>query len=122
MSNFPSWEHAGIVVHLFPKWELDYAPIMKLLGKNVLITFMMKHADARKKVESLVAEIEGAEWSTPHDVKKQYPTASIIGNQNVVFNVRGNRYRIHVRVAYRTGRVLVIQAGTHQEYDAWNIE
>ena len=95
---------------------------MKLHGKNVLMAFMTKHADARKQVESLVAEIEGAEWSTPHDVKKQYPTASIIGKGNVVFNIRGNRFRIHVIVAYRTGKVLVIQAGTHQEYDAWKIE
>ena len=95
---------------------------MKLHGKNVLIDFITKHADARKGVESLMAEIEGSHWSTPHDVRGQYPTASIIGKGNIVFNVRGNMFRVHVKVAYRTGIVLVIRAGTHQEYDTWKFE
>ena len=93
---------------------------MTLLGKKQLQEFKEKHTDARPQVESWEAEVEEEQWSTPQDLKARYPKASIIGNQKVVFNICGNRYRLWVQVNYKSKIVLVI--GTHKEYDKWNID
>src|SRR5262249_36000473 len=95
---------------------------MKLIGKPTLREFMKKRADARSQIESWEAEVEEAEWKTPLDLKQRYPKASLIGNQQVVFNICGNRYRLWVSVAYQAGIVVVKQVGTHKEYDGWKIK
>jgi mRNA interferase HigB len=95
---------------------------MKLLGKKILNDFKQKHADAQSQIESLIAEIEEAEWNTPHDLKSRYPKASLIGDQQVVFNICGNRYRLLAQVSYKNEMVLVRKVGTHKEYDNWNID
>ena len=94
---------------------------MKLLGKKILNDFKQKHADVQSQIESWIAEIEEAEWNTPHDLKSRYPKASLIGNQQVVFDICGNKYRLLVQVSYKNGMVLVKKVGTHKEYDNWNI-
>lgn len=94
---------------------------MKLLGKKVLYDFKEKHADARSQIDSWEAEAEEAQWSTPHDLKSRYPRASLTGNQQVVFNICGNKYRLWVQVNYKNGIVLIKKIGTHKEYDNWNI-
>lgn len=94
---------------------------MKLLGKPTLREFTDRYADARSQVESWVAEVEEAGWKTPLELKGRYPKASLIGDQQVVFNICGNRYRLWVSVAYRTGVVVVRKIGTHKEYDGWQI-
>lgn len=94
---------------------------MKLLGKKILDDFKQKHVDAQSQIESWKAEIEEAKWNTPHDLKSRYPKASLIGNQQVVFDICGNKYRLLVQVSYKNGMVLVKKVGTHKEYDNWNI-
>jgi len=95
---------------------------MIILGKNKLQQFSGKHADTRSLVESWVSEVEDECWDTPHDLKQKYPKASVLGGQNVVFDIGGNRYRIWVKVEYKSRIVFVKEAGTHKEYDKWNIE
>lgn len=94
---------------------------MRLLAKAKLREFMKGHADARSQLESWEAEVEAAEWKTPLDVKKRYPKASVIGNQQIVFDIRGSRYRLWVTIAYRTGIVMIREIGTHKDYDRWEI-
>lgn len=94
---------------------------MRLLAKAKLREFMKDHADARSQLESWEAEVEEADWKTPLGVKKRYPKASVIGNQQVVFDIRGNKYRLWATVAYRTGVVMIREVGTHKDYDDWEI-
>ena len=94
---------------------------MKVLGKERVLEFISKHADAKKAVESLVLEIESADWKTPNDITAKYPKASIIGNGSVVFNICGNKYRIWLKITYRNGIAIIIRIGTHKEYDRWEI-
>jgi len=82
---------------------------------------MNNHADARSQLDSWEAEVEMVYWKTPLDVKQRFPKASVIGNQQVVFNICGNKYRLWVTVAYQTGIVMVKEIGTHKEYDGWKI-
>lgn len=93
---------------------------MKLVGRNRLDEFCAKHSDARTWIENWVADVEAAEWATPHQLKAKYPSASLLGGGRTVFNVRGNSYRLEVIVAYGTSTVVMLWAGTHAEYDERN--
>lgn len=94
---------------------------MKLLGKKLLHDFKEEHADARSQIESWEVEVEEAQWSTPHDLKGRYPKASLAKDQQVIFNLCWNKYRLLVQVNYKNGMVLIKKIGTHKEYDNWNI-
>lgn len=65
-----------------------------------------------------VTEVKKATWKSPADIKAQYTTASILKSRRVVFNIKGNDYRIIVAVAYSVGFVFVKFIGTHKQYDA----
>ena len=94
---------------------------MKLLGKTLLHDFKEKHADARSQIESWEAEVDKAQWYTPHDLKKRYPKASIVKDQQVIFDICKNKYRLLVLVNYKNRIVLIKKIGTHKEYDNWKI-
>jgi mRNA interferase HigB len=93
---------------------------MKVAGREQLETFCRKHTDARAWIEHWLAEAEEALWTTPRHIKRRYASASFLARNVVVFNVKGNSYRLETIVAYRTGVVLVTWIGTHAEYDARN--
>ena len=95
---------------------------MRLTGKERLQKFREKHSDARSQLDSWIAEVESADWKTPHDLKVRYPKASVLGKQQVIFDICWNKYRIWVKVAYQTGIVVIKAVGTHKEYDKWKIE
>lgn len=95
---------------------------MKLIGKKILHVFKEKHADARSQIESWIIEIEEGTWNTPHELKQRYPKASIVRNQQVIFNICRDKYRLLTQVNYKNGIVLVQKMGTHKEYDKWNID
>jgi mRNA interferase HigB len=95
---------------------------MRLTGKERLHKFRGKHSDARSQLDSWVAEVENADWKTPNDLKVRYPKASILGTQEVIFDICWNKYRIWVKVAYQTGIVVIKAVGTHKEYEKWKIE
>lgn len=95
---------------------------MKVIGKGALDEFKFRHADAHSQVDSWLAEVEIADWEKPLDVKEQYPKASILSGNQVVFDLKGNRYRILVKVNYENKIILVKKAGTHDEYMKWVID
>lgn len=89
---------------------------MILVGRPTLRQFTNKHADAREWINAWIAEIEKAKWKDPQDVKRQYVHASILADNIVIFNVKGNSYRLEVQLAYNTGIITVKWIGTHAEY------
>jgi mRNA interferase HigB len=89
---------------------------MRVLGKHHLEAFKKRHANARATVDAWLAEAELADWNSPNDIKARYRSASFLPNNRVVFNLKGNRYRLDVKVTYNTKLVLVKRIGTHAEY------
>jgi mRNA interferase HigB len=63
------------------------------------------------------AEAKAAKWASPQDVKKRYANASVIANNRIVFNIKGNDFRLIVAIAYKVQYVYVKFIGTHAEYD-----
>ncbi len=93
---------------------------MKLAGRNVLTVFKQKHADVRSQVDEWEQEAKEAAWSTPQDIKRRYSSASFLSGNRVVFNLKGTKYRLRVKVSYQNQVVFIEKAGTHQEYMKWS--
>ena len=64
-----------------------------------------------------IVDVQGSTWRTPQDIKARYSTVSFLPDNVVIFNVRGNNYRLAVRIAYGVHVVLIQWIGTHAEYD-----
>ena len=93
---------------------------MRITGRNVLEVFCRKYVGARGWIEHWLADAETATWRTPADIRNSYATASFLPGGVVIFNVKGNSYRLEAVVAYQTGAVIVTWAGTHTAYDRRN--
>ena len=94
---------------------------MKIVNRKILVDFKQRHADAISQVNSWEAEAGEAVWSSPQDIKKRYAAASFLANNHVVFNIRGNKYRLLVQLSYNNKIIFIMKAGTHDEYMKWNI-
>lgn len=93
---------------------------MKVLDRERLERFCRRHSDARGWIENWLADVESAAWRTPQDIRRRYASASFLAAGVVIFNVKGNAYRLEVTVAYRTSVVAIDWIGTHRAYDERN--
>ena len=89
---------------------------MRIAGREKLDDFVRAHAAARAWIENWIADTEKAQWRTSRDIKSSYASASLLAGNVVIFNVKGNHYRLVVLVAYNTGVVVIRWAGTHAQY------
>ncbi|MFD2515976.1 type II toxin-antitoxin system HigB family toxin [Pontibacter locisalis] len=90
---------------------------MRVIAKRTLRDFWEKHADSEQQLKAWYNEAEQADWKSANDIKKDYPSASILENNRMVFNIKGNNYRLIVRINYKYGVVWIRFIGTHVEYD-----
>ena len=93
---------------------------MKVVGRKCLEDFIQRHADVRSQVDAWLCEAEEAEWKTPQDVKDRYQQASFLSKNRVIFNLKGNNYRLEVKVSYTSRIILIIRIGSHAEYSKWD--
>lgn len=91
---------------------------MHIVSLKALRLFWEKHPDAEQPLRAWYVIAKRAKWQTPADVKADYSTASIVSNNRVVFNIKGNTYRLVAAIAYPQGRLFVRFVGTHAEYDS----
>jgi mRNA interferase HigB len=89
--------HALLYWHYFPFWE--------------------RHNDCRQQLSAWFLEASTSKWKGPSDIKRLYPSASFLANNRVVFNIKGNNYRLAVKINYDYGMVWIRFVGTHAEYD-----
>ena len=90
---------------------------MKIVSVKVLREFWVHFPDAEQHLKAWVDEVKKADWNQPADIKEKYRNASILKNRRVVFNIKGNDYRLIVAVNYRFGIAYIRFVGTHAEYD-----
>jgi len=94
---------------------------MRLVGQRLLDEFAGLHAEIRGPLDAWVCEVEDADWVGPADIKARYPSASILSDNRVVFNIKGNKYRIETKISFEIKVVLVKRIGTHAEYSKWKL-
>ncbi|GEO07410.1 toxin RelE [Adhaeribacter aerolatus] len=90
---------------------------MRVIAKRTLRDFWEKHADSEQQLKAWYNEAEQADWKSPNEIKKNYPSASILEDNRIVFNIRGNNYRLIVRINFKYAIVWIRFIGTHAEYD-----
>ena len=92
---------------------------MRVIARRTLREFWERpgHRDAEQPLRAWFAEARRATWRGPAEIKATYRNASFVGNDRVVFNVGGNKYRLVVAVKYSARIVFVRFVGTHEEYD-----
>jgi mRNA interferase HigB len=90
---------------------------VRVIAKRTLRDFWLSHADSEQQLKAWYNEAEQADWNAPSEIKKTYPSASILEDNRVVFNIKGNTYRLIVRINYKYGIVWIRFIGTHAEYD-----
>ncbi len=94
---------------------------MRLVGKELLAEFERRHGDIKGPVRAWIDEVEEADWKGPADIKARYPSASFLRENRVVFNIKGNKYRIETKVSYEIKVVPARRIGTHAEYSKWTL-
>ena len=90
---------------------------MRIFNKSAVEFYAQLHAPARDGLRAWYAEAIEAVWLTPVYVKAQFPKASIIANNRVVFDIAGNRYRLIVSMNYKFQAGYIKFFGTHAQYD-----
>jgi mRNA interferase HigB len=102
---------------LDPVTGAGYNLSMRIISRKCLKEFWETHHDARQSLQAWLNDIKRAEWKSPQDIKDVYRNASFLANNRVVFNIKGNCYRLVVVVQYTHGILYIRFVGTHGDYD-----
>ena len=101
---------------------------MRIIARRTLKAFVASrsgHRDQpalRAELDAWFAEVRRAKWSNTADVRRHYRTASVVSADRIVFNIKGNDYRLVVSVDFEKGIVWIKWIGTHKDYDLIDVE
>jgi len=92
---------------------------MRVIAKKTLKDFYENslYSDSKSSLEAWYKEALKANWNNPNQIKEQYTSASVVGNNRIVFNIHGNKYRLIVKINYDAQIVFMRFIGTHKQYD-----
>ena len=95
---------------------------MKILVKKTILYYVKKYPIAQMQLLIWHTEFSKHEFSNFNELKKVYGNASVVNNERVVFNIKGNDFRLVVSINFLQTACYVIWFGTHKEYDNINVE
>jgi len=90
---------------------------LRVIAQKIIRDFWTKHADSESQLKSWYHEAKKAHWKNPAEIKREFPSASILPDNRVVFNIKGNHYRLIVKLNYDYQVIWIRFIGTHKEYD-----
>ncbi|OJV14637.1 MAG: addiction module toxin RelE [Dyadobacter sp. 50-39] len=91
--------------------------MFNIIARRTLLKYCMMYPTAANALREWYSEIETADFNTFNELKVQYPNASIVGDDRMVFNIMGNRFRLIVRIMFKYKGIQIKWFGTHSEYD-----
>ena len=94
----------------------------RIFSKGTLRNYWEKHADCEQYLKTWYGTAMNADWKSPNDVKKTYSSASILKGGRIVFNIKGNYYRLVTRINFEKQWMFIRFIGTHTEYDKIDAE
>ena len=94
---------------------------MRVIAKKILRDFWEKHSDCEQQLKSWYQEASDAEWKSPIEIKSEYPSASIINDNWIVFNINGNNYRLIIKIYYDYQIIWIRFIRAHIKYDRINV-
>ena len=108
-----------IIVVTFLLYLYKYLKL-KIFSRGTLRDFWNKHADCEYQLKTWYRETEKSNWKTINELKSEYPNASILKDNRIVFNIKGNDYRLVVKFNFEYQLAWIRFIGTHGEYDKIN--
>jgi mRNA interferase HigB len=93
---------------------------LRVIAKKVLRDFWIKHNSCESQLKAWYHEANKAKWRTPKEIKLEFPSASFLQDNRVVFNIKGNDFRLIVKINYDYGIIWIRFIGTHRQYDTIN--
>jgi mRNA interferase HigB len=90
---------------------------MRILSKKTLREFWMKHADCEQQLLIWYDEVKKSDYQSDRDVIGSFANSRAIGNNRFVFKIKGNHYRLIVKINFELKTIWIRFVGTHQEYD-----
>lgn len=109
-------------ISLDPITGTGYLWSMRIISRKALRDFWLEDPSSEQPLRAWFSEATKADWATPAEIKAQYGNASVVGDNRVVFNVKGNDYRLVVKVNYPYRVVYIRFVGTHKQYDLIGVE
>jgi len=94
----------------------------RIIAKKTLREYWEKHSDCEQYLKTWYETVKFSNWKSPNEVKKTFANASILSDNRVVFNIKGNSYRLIVKFNYKRQWAFIRFVGTHAEYDKINAE
>lgn len=83
---------------------------MRIIGLNRIHDFCATHADCRRWLENWISDVKDSHWQTTHDIRLRYSSASFLSSNVVIFNVKGNDYRLETQVAFNVGVLPLVKS------------
>jgi mRNA interferase HigB len=90
---------------------------MRIISRSTLRDFWEKFPETETPLKSWFGEVKKAEWQTFNQLKQQFGNASVVGNERVVFNIKGNNYRLVAAIDYEKQILWIRFIGSHKNYD-----
>ena len=90
---------------------------MRIIAFRTLREFWLKHPNVEQPLRTWYKNAKQSIWKSPADVKVSYRNASIVANDRVVFNIKGNDYRLVIAIDYAYEIIYIRFIGTHRDYD-----
>lgn len=90
---------------------------MRIIAKSTLRTFWEIYPESEQPLKDWYATVKQAEWNIPNEVKNIFGNASILGNNRIIFNIKGNDFRLVTEIDYEMKFIFILWIGTHNEYD-----
>lgn len=90
---------------------------MHVIKRRTLMEFWQKHPDAEQALKTWYGIVRRAKWQSPSDIREIFGSADFLQDNRICFNIRGNNYRLVVKVIYELQRIYIRFVGTHAEYD-----
>jgi mRNA interferase HigB len=95
---------------------------MHVISKSTLKKFWLKNPDSELPLQNWHKLVSEAKWETPAELKTDIKSASLVGDNRFVFNIKGNTYRLVTYIDFKFGLVFILWIGTHREYDKINVK
>ncbi len=89
----------------------------RIFAKSTLRAFWEKHPDSEQYLKTWYDTVMSSDWKTPAEVKKTFIHASVLKGNRIVFNIKGNSYRLVAKFNYEKQWVFIRFTGTHNEYN-----
>jgi len=93
---------------------------MRIIARSTLKEYWEKYPDSELSLKIWHAQIKKVNWKNFNELKAQYASASVVGNDRAVFNIKGNEYRLIVAIDYQKQILWIKFIGTHKAYDKIN--